>query len=68
MIEERKTHYSDTKYCDRLGEEVLVEQKKDIGERIIIQCGYINLGRCDMDSLNPRSCLLNNKLVNVIRS
>jgi len=68
MIEERKTHYSDTKYCDRLGEEVLVKQIRAPGDTVIVECKYANLGSCDMDTLNPRACLLDSKLVNVIRS
>ena len=67
MIEERKTHYSDTKYCDRLGEDVLVEQMKT-SEIIIVQCRYHNLDECDIDINNPINCPLKlNKLVRIIK-
>jgi len=66
MIEERKTHYSERKYCDILGGNVLVEQIK-VSEIIIVRCRYANLGDCDIDIKNPRSCLLKSKLVNIIK-
>ena len=68
MIEERKTHYSDTKYCDRIEEDILVQQMRVPGDTVVVQCKYVNRGNCDMDTSNPRACLLNSKLINVIRS
>lgn len=68
MIEERKTHYSDTKYCEILGEEVLVKQIRAPGDAVIVECGYAKSSNCDADPVNPRPCQLNSKLINVIRS
>jgi hypothetical protein len=67
MIDEYKTHYSEMKTCDRLGEEVLVEQIK-ASEVIIAQCNYRNLDRCEVDPDNPIPCSLGlTKLVRIVR-
>lgn len=39
MIEEKKTHYSDTRYCNRFGAGIVVEQMKTSGT-MIAQCVY----------------------------
>lgn len=67
MLEEYKTHYSDMKYCDRLGEDILVEQIKS-SEIIIAQCKYLNLERCELDGDNPIDCpLQQSKLIRIIK-
>lgn len=66
MIEDRKTHYSDMKHCERIGGNVLVEQMKVL-EIMIVQCKYLNLDSCDLDIDNPVTCPLKlEKIVNVI--
>ncbi|MCX6746515.1 MAG: hypothetical protein NTU63_00065 [Candidatus Pacearchaeota archaeon] len=76
MIEERKTHYSDMRYCKRFGKKILVEQMKSTG-RIIIQCRYLHLDGCHVNFdpnnsheiryFKSESCPLKlEKIVNVI--
>ncbi|MDO8528904.1 MAG: hypothetical protein Q7S06_03370 [Nanoarchaeota archaeon] len=58
MIEERKTHYSETKNCDILGEAVVVDQMRTSGT-MIAQCRYYSLGFCNVNPYeDDRRCVL----------
>ena len=67
MIEERRTHYSDTKNCNILGEAVIVEQMKTSGT-MTAQCRYYGLGYCNVnpDDENRKCSLVLEKLVRKI--
>jgi len=55
MIEEKKTHYSNMRYCNLIGKNVIVEEMKVSGNTLVL-CRYINLGSCNVDRDYPRNC------------
>jgi len=78
MIEEHKTHYSDKKYCELHGKQIVVDQMKN-PENVIVQCRYFHLdGACyvnfdpnnshDIKYFKPEHCLLDDKLVNILKN
>lgn len=66
-IKEYKTHFADTRLCEVLGEDIIIEQMKASGS-IIVQCrnaaGFV---KCYADYLNPTDCpLSHDKLIEKI--
>ena len=77
VLEENKTHYSDKKYCELHGKQMVIDQMKATGS-IIVQCRYFHLDNTcyvdfnpndshDIKYFKPKNCSLSGKLVNITK-